>query len=424
MRKYLLFVAIIILAILLRFHNYAVYPQRGATSDEYAYAFLGTSLLTNHEPISWSLIRSYDWTDVSIQGINFPIVKPFFDAPPLFGLIIGIWSALFGYWTMFDVNLSVIRLVPILLSLVSGAILYMLAQKLYDQRIAVGALLIYSISTIMVINQRIVVTESLLTVLMLLILLVPPRKIIVLGLLSALAFLTKLPGIFLVSFVLYRLLLQRVSLREIVVYLSVASTGIIAFIVYGVYFDADLFWMIVADQGNRPVGPMAVWNLLTNPMIVNKPFVDGWYVFGLLSLFFLFSEWKKHTNILVAAISYLFILLLSITQDDVHGWYLLPLFPLLALSASIVFQKFKETATMASLIFTMGVGLPMIKYAYESQFGLTPFVFRLLVLLLVVPLIAAIFMRKTKWYRIVLNAQWFLFLILSALLTWNYTHPG
>ena len=422
---------ILILALMLRLHNYAVYPQRGATSDEYAYAFLGTGLLTYHQPIGWSLIRNQPWTDIKLQGINFPVVQYFFDAPPLFGILVGVTSLLFGHWTFYDIDLSVIRLLPIGLSILAGLLLYRIADILYGKKTALWSLLIYSVSPIMVVNQRIVVTESLLTVFMLLVMLLTLQAtrrvshVLTLGIISALALFTKIPGVFIALFSFIFLLRKKISKNYIFLFLATAGLGALCFIAYGIYFNPELFWKTVIDQGaNRELGPMTLWNMLASPMIVNKLYFDGWYLFGFISFVLLGVQGKKHIHILLPAGLYVLTLFLMVTQNDLHGWYALPLFPLMAIASAVVITQVIQNPQWVSLLFFLTVGLSLIKYGYEENFGLTATAFRILMGFMIVPVSVALILKKSKAYQFVMNVSFYLFIFFSAVLTWLYVHPG
>ena len=164
MNKTFLLIIILFAALFLRFHNYSVYPQRGATSDEYTYAFLGLSLMENGIPTSWSYFGEYtDRQDMNIDGTLFPMVTPYFDHPPLAGLIIGGWSRIRGEETFAKVKLSTIRIIPILFSMVSAVLLYMLAKNLYGSRVGLWSLAIYSVSPLFAVSHRVAVSENILT---------------------------------------------------------------------------------------------------------------------------------------------------------------------------------------------------------------------------------------------------------------------
>src|SRR3989339_101946 len=108
--KILLVILIVFMSIILRLHNYEKYPQRGATSDEYTYSFLGMSLLKERVPISWSAFPAYkNIQHLTIRNLYFPIVYPYFDHPPLSGFLTGGLSLLVGQNTFEKVDLKTIR---------------------------------------------------------------------------------------------------------------------------------------------------------------------------------------------------------------------------------------------------------------------------------------------------------------------------
>ena len=209
-------VLILLLSLVLRLHNYGLYPQRGATSDEYTYAFLGISLLKDHVPVSWSAFPAYEnIRHLTVKKLYFPIVWPYFDHPPLSGFLTGGLSLLVGQDSFEKVDLKTIRLVPIFLSMLSSILLFLIAFRLYSYKTATWALLIYSTTTIFVINGRIALSENVLTPIFLLSVYlftlfeekISYRKAIIFGILSGLAFWTKELGI--VVFFITRLSIQK-----------------------------------------------------------------------------------------------------------------------------------------------------------------------------------------------------------------------
>src|SRR3989304_7973425 len=161
--KQILFVVLILLgSLVLRLHNYTVYPQRGATSDEYSYSFQGVSLLTQGIPISWSAFTAYrNRFDLTIDTIYFPMVSPYFDHTPLNGIVTGGWAILFGENSFEKITLGTIRLVPIILSMISSVLVFLLAQRLYGYDTGIWALVIYASVTTFVMNGRVVLAENL-----------------------------------------------------------------------------------------------------------------------------------------------------------------------------------------------------------------------------------------------------------------------
>ncbi len=336
MKHIVIVASLLFLALLLRLHNYAQYPQRGATSDEYAFAFQGISLLTKGVPIAWSAIPLYkDIRHLTIDGLYFPIVRPYLDHPPLFGLLVGAWAMIRNERVFEAVTLMTIRLVPILLSVISVLLLYLLARRIYGHTVGIWSLAIYATGTLFVINSRIVVAESMVTVFFLFALLLAsalPKKpmisqLLILGTVCAAALLVKVLGIVVFLSVVVVCLLRGIGARRLLWVTLPFVLGLIVFYFYGRLYGESFFWSIQSYQGNRIVGPHALWMLLTNPIIANKVYYDGWYFWGLFALGLACGDTKKNMILIVPSFLYIFLLLISVNQFDVHGWYVSPLIP-------------------------------------------------------------------------------------------------
>lgn len=432
--KLILVIAALLVGLFLRLHNYSIYPQRGATSDEYFYAFLGVSLLTKYEPISWSAIPIYkERSHLTINKLYFPIVKPNLDHPPLFGLLVGAWTMLFGQTDFAQIKLSTIRLVPIFLSTISSLLIFMIGKHLYGFKTGFWALLIYSTVAIFVVNSRVVVAESLIIVLLLAVLYVLLlsskgifyKKAVIMGVLCGLTFLSKVLGIVSFLTIFYFLVIKRATRK---VFFSFGTTFLLfflGFILYGFYFGgSELFLKVQAYQAEREIGPQTVWTILTNPIIVNKSFNDGWYFLGLLSLFFSLFNYRKYKYIVVPSIVYFLLLVVSLTQTDRHGWYVLPLFPFMAIATAEILRTVTEKQNWFIFVFLILLGASQIHFLYEIPFGLTPIVFRILILILIFPVGLAIFFKKENMYRLVGNTWFYLFILGNIFITLQYKHPA
>lgn len=432
--KIALVVLVLLLGLLLRLHNYNIYPQRGASADEYAFAFLGISLIKEKVPTAWSAFPVYKdhLTHLTIRNLYFPIVKPYFDHPPLYGLVVGGWSMVFDQATFEDVDLKTIRLVPIFFSSFSSILVFLLGFRLYDFKTGVWALLIYSTATIFVINGRVVFAENMLTTFMLGTLYLfhvfkknlTFNKTIILGIICGLTFLTKVVGIVVFLTLLFLFITEKVKPKFVITLTALTSLFVISFILYGTYYNAELFWQVQAYQSDRPIGPETLLYILSTPIIVNKIYLDGWYFLGFTSFFVALLDYKKYKLLLAPFFVYLMLLILSLTQKGEMGWYMIPFFPLMALlSARILIDSLKQKSwfIFAVLLF---VGLLQIKHIYEANFGLTPLQFRILIFLIFAPLVLLQLFKKEKAFR-VLGSIWFYLLILgTAFLTYSYIHPA
>lgn len=424
----LVVVLILTLGLFLKLHRYAEYPQRGATSDEYTYSFLGLSLLNDGIPASWSYFSPYtNRYDLTLNGTYFPIVTPYFDHPPLFGLLVGGWAKLFGEHTFDSVNLWIIRLVPIILSTISALILYALSFRLYDKKIALLAVTIYSIVPIFVVHHRVVLAENFLTLLLLLSLYLYERfkkrltvqRITVLGVLAGASLWTKEIGVSVFLALLLLFLLDK-KRNGILLLSGVFVSFLLAYVVYGYAYDGELFWKILSLQSMRDVGPQTLWYLLSTPVLVNKIYYDGWYAFGLLSILLLLKD-KRHMRVTTPFLIYFLILVITLTQGGQSGWYLIPLFPFLSVASAITIQESKEKRNLLFIVFVFIIGMFLIQELFVPLFGLAPKQFRFLSVFLLTPML---FFTKKNIFGVTANLWITMLLLGSALATFLYRHPA
>lgn len=422
-----------LISLVLRLHNYAIYPQRGASSDEYSYSFLGVSLLVNHVPISWSAFHAYkNLRHLTIRKLYFPIVYPYFDHPPLSGLLVGGWSLLFGQYRFEDIDLKTIRLVPIFLSMISSVFVFLLSKYFYNFKTAVWSLLIYSTATIFVMNGRVVFAENLLTTLMLVTTYLfsifrknlTYKKVILLGILSGLSFWTKELGIAVFLSIFYLLISEKIKSKLVLTFIITSIAIVLSYILYGIYYDAEVFWGIIALQAARDVGPTTLLYLISTPIIVNKIYFDGWYFFGLICFFYSFWEYNKNKILLIPSVTYFLLLIFSLTQKGEMGWYMIPMFPFMAIfSAKLLVETLKKQSWFIFMLLLF-VGLYEIKFIYDANFGLTAAQFRILTLILFGPFIILKLLNKENAFRILGNIWFYLLIFGTIILTYTYKHPA
>lgn len=423
---------ILLLALGLRLHNYAVYPQRGASSDEYTYSFMGISLLTRGMPISWSNFSPYqNRYDLIIDNLYFPMVYPYFDHPPLNGILVGGWAILFGENTFEKISLKTIRLVPIFLSLISSVFVFLLGKKLYDEKAALWALLIYATATIFVMNGRVVFAENLLTPIILgsiyLFLLFKGQmtvgKTILLGLLCGAAFWTKELGVALFFALFYLFVTQKFKPRFTLILTLVFTLSLLGYAAYGAYYDAELFQKIIFAQADRIIGPQTLLMLTGTPIIVNKPYFDGWYFLGFLCLFMAFGQYRKHKFMLVPAAIYLMLMIYSLNRQGEMGWYMIVLFPFMAIAAAYYLVESLREQGWFIFIALMFVGLAQVRYLFEANFGLTNPQFRILIFLIFVPFALLGLFSRQKLFNRLGNFTFYLLIAFTAIQTYTYIHP-
>lgn len=432
-KAFLIVLFTLILGFALRIHNYTLYPQRGATSDEYAFAFAGVSLIKLGVPIAWSAIPLYtNRYDLTIQNLYFPMVTPYLDHPPLFGLILGAWAIARGETTFDQITLSTIRIVPVVLWTISGIFLFGIGNRLFGLPIALLSLAIYATAPIFVINSRLAVAESLMTPLFLASIYLisktgiqSKKDIVLLGMVSGLSFFSKVLGIVAWFSVFYFLLSQmRKNMTNILLFLTLSALTVGLFIFYGTSFGGSLFWRVQTYQGGRMLGPDTFWTIITTPIIVNKVFYDGWYFFGHLSLFLLFQRTKSYLFVTVPALIYLLLMLFSVKSGDIHGWYMIPMYPFMALSSGVILWEITQKRSLFIIIAVLIIGMYLIGALYQNHFGLTSNVFRLLLGSLLAPLLITYKVANLQLYKRVSVSYIILLIFGNIAATVLYIHPA
>lgn len=428
-----LVVFVLFIGLVLRLHNYSIYPQRGATSDEYSYSFLGVSLLTKGVPISWSAVSAYKHrSDLTIKNLYFPMVYPYFDHPPLNGLLVGSWALLFGQNTFPKIELQTIRLVPIFLSMLSSIMVFLLGLRLYGFKTGLWALLIYSTTVIFVISGRVVLAENLLTPLLLASVYLfyifrenmNLKKTIIIGTLCGLAFWTKELGIVVFLSMLYLFIAEKIKIKLTITLVLASLSFVLLYVVYGAYYDWEVFKAVVSIQSDRVIGPGTLLYLTSTPIIINKIYHDGWYFLGFTSFFISFLDYPKHKFLLVPAFLYFLLMIFSLTEKGEMGWYLIPLFPFMALFTANFLVEGLEKKNWSIFLLLIFVGLYEIQYLFRNNFGLTSMQFRVIFIMLFCPFILSYAYNKEKFFTKLANAAFYVFILGNILLAYSYVHPA
>ena len=150
-------------------------------------------------------------------------------------------------------------------------------------------------------------------------------------------------------------------------YLFLATLPFVAFFyVYGLYYDANIFWTITHTQSHRPTGfGSLAWFFIT-PAYDTVIFKDSWYVFCLLaSAFFVFTttlniKEKKgflfNKSIVVLAFVY-WVMVVMITggENDLLPWYRFAAFPFMAIMGAWGVQYLVKKADFFSSFFVFGM---------------------------------------------------------------------
>jgi len=333
-----------------RLFDYAVMPDFHENPDELFATWNGYQLLTDGPTRGWSLWAGAYEGRVTVEQVPysearpFQVIRPSLEHPPLLHLLAGAAAKLGGAQHYLHARLTHTRLVPIFLFIPTLLLLFVIGRRLFPgTRTPYFAALLYAALPNVVVQQRVVKEEALLTPMALLgvYLLLrwdaeTPRRdrfIWLAAFVTGLGALAKVPGAFFLP-PLVLLFFMRGGLRPALIACAGGVLGLLPLLIYGAYVDLDLFFFSTAQQaGGRP----AHWNLFPRFFadgLINHNLVGhGHMLFVWLGYALAFGKLDAQRRaVLSLPLIYLAALALS-SGNWTFGWYILPMMPFVCLGA-------------------------------------------------------------------------------------------
>jgi 4-amino-4-deoxy-L-arabinose transferase-like glycosyltransferase len=349
--------AILLLAALLRFHDYALVPFHHETADEYQHAWEGWHLLHEGVPVSWSFFSgSYPPAQVRHLlwfGHGYVLVRPYFDHPPLFSILVGLVNSVAGAPTFLSCTLPAMRLVPIILSLAGILLLYRLALHYgASERGALLAALVYAVLPVIVLSHRLVKAESLLSLLFMGVILAVgryegsgrARDAALVGLLCGLSIWTKATGVAVVVTAVV-LLVSRRRYRGAALVLLMTAGFLGLYLVYAWAYDFGIFLEVVRAQSTVKWASFESLLELLRGKVVDLHFGGGLYLWLLLSAGVV--AFRKERALLLPLAIYASLMVLTADFRVIYGWYRIPLYPFLCVAAGIYLEEMVEASDLS-----------------------------------------------------------------------------
>jgi len=415
--KIFLFLLVFLFTFILRASGYERVPEYGHL-EELQYGWAGINLVETGSPVSWNpnpreiekknIIYSGPISDEGKQTtVHVTLVKPFLEEPPLFSLLVGYTSHLFGADRTKIISPAYLRFPMIFIAAATSILIFFLGRKLFGYWIGLLAMLFFGTIPIFLFSSRFAIPENLiaffyiLSILLVVYFLEKPRIWLFLPLLflPGLAGLAKPTGFLIAPFVSF-LLLKKDFWRHAIVILLALLPFIAIFLIYGFHFDAKLFGEVLRTQGTRPVGWSALTFILATPAFDIKWFFDGWYMFFLLAALFFLIQPAQDKNIKLLAFACLYWILVVIFsggEQDLLPWYRFPMFPFLAILGVLLIREFFQKPDFFRTSILVGFFFSA-RYYLSNPFrpNVTPNMFRFYFLLLVLPSLAYLVWKK-KW---------------------------
>ncbi len=362
-------VGLFALAAVCRLVGYDIAPDFKDNDDELFATWNGWSLLSEGRTRGWTL-----WPRRYGRGVEmdktpyfrkrpFYVVSPYVEHPPGLHVLAGLAAKLGGAQHWLHARLSHVRLVPIALSLLSLCLLFLLARELSLGR--TGTLIAgawFATTPHMVLQQRVVKEEALVTPMLLLVVLFAlryartrrAREIWISAAIAGLAIMVKLPAVALASVVMAFALAYDGPKRAMIA-LAVSAGFASSILLYAVAIDWDLFWRVQHVQATirKPH-----WNVFIGFFIepkINHDYVGaGWQIFSWLALASLGTSAQRKTQLALFVPVIAYLVVIAIPSGSWHyGWYALPLYPFLSLGVGYALGRgLREAHPLWTSLFT------------------------------------------------------------------------
>ena len=374
----LLLIIILLLAVFVRFWKIEYLPFQ-SDWDEYAYLFAGTSFIETGIPTSISTFtHDYNPNANELPTANLPelkqfnikgsyvLVEPWFDHPPLLPIITGGWVKLFGYSFPSHIPSLIYRLPILALSSATLYLIFLISKHFFKFYGGLFSLILFGFSPSLIIIQRMVVSENLFIPLMLLTLYLALKKksIFFQIIFTVLAGLSKITGLATVPIVGFYYLLKK-DVKKTLIYVT---TSLALFMtVYGSYgylIDWSQFVQMLKTQSFRLLGWTNPAFLLSHPGFHQKVIMDfSYYLILLLGIASLFLKNSLNNRFLnFSVFSGLILVWLTSAEDAMLGWYKLPLFIFLSVSAGRLVKLKYQFPLIILLTITVINNYGLIRY--------------------------------------------------------------
>lgn len=365
--------AIAFLGYQLRKQQFSSFPPINDTGDEYKYAFNGISLIKKGVPESWSWWDDYGKFPIkNFRGTQFRMVKPYFDEPPLFGLMMGSYAISKGMDSYDKVDAGALRWPMLKIGALNIFLLFVLIFLVSGLKEAVVASLLYATIPTIVLSSRMPFAENFLVTVLLFCLiclqffLQNNSKVLLMffSIVSGSAILMKQVGVY-IPITLFLILLSQKKFKPAII---VAVSSLIFFgvwLAYGYHYNWQLFIHLQQVFSGRELYlPTMIINLFDTFRIAEKTMSsDGLLIFGWVSLavfpfIFNYKENKSRLPRLIVEVSSgVYLILIAVMSGHLKGWYRYPVFPFACWAMAAVFVKILENPRFLNSFFFIALAL-------------------------------------------------------------------
>ena len=445
-------------SVFLRSFGYGSYPT--PVADEFSYVWQSISLKNYGLPMAWTL-NSGTYKDIKFNsiagnvegfGINtgegiinlekfkenpgslsavkeidyikgkeqMLFVAPFFDHPPLGGMIYSLGVDK-NIKNVEDVKADDFRESALVMAVITAILLFVFLTLITaNPWVGTLAVVVYSTTPTYLLATRTAFLENAVIpfILIHLIILFLYTKnyskknsfllLIISGLFGGLGVLAKEPAIgFLIGSVIL-LWKNKIKLKNIFIFLISCALPVLAYIGWGLWLQKDLFMAIFLTNANRGYfGSIKIITMLEALKFKNFP-TDGWWIWGLLS-FVLVSIKVKNKEILFLILPlFTHLLVVLLLGSPNYPWYWISTIPFLAgCSGLLIWKIFNKPNSVTALLFFL-IPFSSSYYWGREALGISPSInhYRMAFLAFGLMLFFKIKFRKNK----IIKFLWIIFM--------------
>jgi len=385
----------------LRSYHYSSVPKPGDSLDEYANAWSGLGLIKVGIPIGWSYLESSIYPIVNqyinidniyqtggANGNPFSLHYPWLDHPPGMGILTGGFAYIKGARVLEDASTVVIRKPMLYLGALNILLLFFIGYLYFNYKTGLIASIIYSVSPLIVVANRLPQSENGFVPLFLLsvifIKLFQNKNnylyLFFAAIISGTGIWFKIPALMITISGLLLILFSspnsfKKQLKPALIFTIIAiSFGVFPLLAYGIALNPQAFFQVLFFHSQRAygIGLSAIYKLFTQSKITGSIFLtDGWLVFGWLSWLIIMASIKKQDQKSILNIPLLVCLMFFIfLGSEFYGWYVFPFFPWLVLSIAVMFNSNEKTVlSVLSVLVTLPPQVLLSKLASIYDFS-------------------------------------------------------
>ncbi|MCB9601964.1 MAG: glycosyltransferase family 39 protein [Sandaracinus sp.] len=380
-------VGLVALGLGVRLYDYDVMPDFRENGDELFATWNGWSLLESGETRGWSLWANVyrsrvEHSRLEYFGMDWNIIQPYFEHPPLTHLLVGAAAHLGGAEHFAHSKLSHTRLVPILLMIPTLLLMFGIGRRV-DPRGAGPwlACMLYAVTPTIALQTRVIKEEALLGPLGLgavyAVLLYKEREslrlLILAGVLAGAATWAKVTGFAFVPAIIALLMTER-RFRAAAIAGTVGVLVSGGLLVYGAAIDWETFRFAQQHQGTRPLHFNIFLRWFDVTLINHSVIGRGWMLFLWLGTAASHARRKVATSgvVLVPLLLYLSAITIG-TGNWTFGWYAVPLYPWLCLGAGrFLADLWDEPDFFRGFLTCVLLGLYSMNFLFEPVFMKQP----------------------------------------------------